>query len=69
METGYSHAYLKKGASSNPRNYRPISLTCVGSKIFESVLKNAPVPFLDKKKYCRQINMGSGQNTQRVLTC
>ena len=41
---------FKKGASSNPRNYRPISLTCVGSKIFESVLKTALVPFLEKKK-------------------
>ena len=30
---------FKKGVSSNPQNYRPISLTCVGSKIFESAIK------------------------------
>ena len=30
---------FKKGVSSNPQNYRPVSLTCEGSKIFESVIK------------------------------
>ena len=40
---------FKKGTSSNPKNYRPISLTCVGSKIFESIIKNALVPFLERK--------------------
>ena len=41
---------FKKGASSLPNNYRPISLTCVGSKIFESAIKSALVPFLENKK-------------------
>jgi len=41
---------FKKGVSSNPKNYRPISLTCVGSKIFESVIKGALVPFLEHKQ-------------------
>ena len=35
---------------SDPKNYRPISLTCVGSKIFESVIKKEFVPFLEKKE-------------------
>ena len=40
---------FKKGPSSAPKNYRPISLTCVGSKIFESVIKIVMVPFLEEK--------------------
>lgn len=30
---------FKKGASSSPENYRPISLTCIGCKIFERGIK------------------------------
>ena len=41
---------FKKGASSDPRNYRPISLTCVGGKIFETVIKKELVPFLERKE-------------------
>ena len=37
----WSHPFKKKGASSNADNYRPISLTCVASKIFEQILKDA----------------------------
>ncbi len=40
----------KKGPASNPKNYRPISLTCVGCKVFESAIKNVLVPFLESKK-------------------
>ena len=39
----------KKGSSSIPKNYRPISLTCVGSKIFETAIKSVLVPFLERK--------------------
>jgi len=41
---------FKKGVSSDPKNYRPISLTCAGSKIFESLIKRPLVVFLEKKK-------------------
>ena len=41
MEIRTGHTRLKKGASSNADNYRPISLTCVASKIFEQILKDA----------------------------
>ena len=40
---------FKKGSSAVPKNYRPISLTCVGSKIFEAAIKAVLVPFLDEK--------------------
>ena len=29
----------KKGPASSPKNYRPISLTCIGSKMFEKIIK------------------------------
>ena len=32
---------FKKDSSASPKNYRPISLTCVGCKIFESASKNS----------------------------
>ena len=41
--------FLKKCVSLNLQNYRPISLTCVGSKIFESVIKAEIIPFLEDK--------------------
>ena len=41
---------FKKGVSSDPKNYRPISLTCAGSKIFESSVKPFLVTFLEEKK-------------------
>ena len=41
---------FKKGSSSSPKNYRPISLTCVGSKIFETTIKSVLVPFLEEKR-------------------
>jgi hypothetical protein len=59
---------FKKGASSDPKNYRPISLTCAGSKIFESAIKTILVPFLKKKNSYHLINMDSEQNIQLAST-
>ena len=39
---------FKKGSSSNPQNYRPISLTCVCSKLFESGIKMILVNYMHK---------------------
>ena len=41
---------FKKGSSASPKNYRPISLTCVGSKVFETIIKSILVPFFEGKK-------------------
>jgi hypothetical protein len=38
----------KKGIASDPSNYRPIALTCVGCKIFESLIKEELVCHLMK---------------------
>ena len=45
IRTGYT--IFKKGASSNADNYRPISLTCVESKIFAQILKDAILNHLE----------------------
>lgn len=41
---------FKKGNSSDPNNYRPISLTCIISKIFESVIKKQLLSFLNENE-------------------
>jgi hypothetical protein len=41
---------FKKGVASDPSNYRPIALTCVGCKIFESLVKDELVCYLSKNK-------------------
>ena len=42
---------FKKGSSAIPKNYRPISLTCVGCKIFESAIKAVLMPYFDENKF------------------
>src|SRR2546426_5747843 len=46
----WKHAFVtpvfKKGISSCLSNYRPISLTCVGCKLFEKVIKDVLVQYL-----------------------
>ena len=37
---------FKKGKTSDPNNYRPISLTCVCCKIFESIVKDQLLSYL-----------------------
>ena len=38
--------YKKKGSISEPENYRPISLTCVACKLFESLVKSHLLHYL-----------------------
>ena len=41
-------AIFKSGEKTDPNNYRPVSLTCIVCKIFETILKERIVEFLDK---------------------
>ena len=38
---------FKKGASSSPGNYRPISLTCILCKVYETVIKKQLLSYLN----------------------
>lgn len=42
---------FKKGSSSNPNNYRPISITCVCSKLFESGIKDHLLDYMYTHKF------------------
>jgi hypothetical protein len=53
---------FKKGAKSDPGNYRPVSLTAVSCKIMESVLKDEMVKHLEKNKLIRQSQHGFMKN-------
>ena len=43
-------AIFKKGAKSDPGNYRPVSLTCIICKILESIIYDAIIEHLIKNK-------------------
>ncbi len=37
---------FKKGSSSDVKNYRPISLTCIASKVMERIVRNEILSYL-----------------------
>jgi hypothetical protein len=43
--TAFVTPVFKKGISSDANNYRPISLTCVGCKLMESIINREIWPF------------------------
>jgi len=49
---------FKKGCASNVKNYRPISLTCVACKVFESVIKENILLFLKRNKILNESQHG-----------
>ena len=49
---------FKKGNSSSPSNYRPISLTSVFCKAFESVVKNQLIDYLNETSQITQHQHG-----------
>ena len=42
-------ALYKKGKKSDPLNYRPVSLTCILCKVYESIIRAHMVHFLEEK--------------------
>ena len=48
MEALNNYTKIKKGVPSAVSDYRPIALTCVCSKIFESILSNELLSYLTK---------------------
>ena len=56
---------FKKGDKSNPGNYRPVSLTCIVCKIFETFIKNSLTNHLIVNNILSDVQFGfvSGRNT------
>ena len=42
-------ALFKNGSKTDPLNYRPVSLTCIISKIYEKIIKSSIIHFIDNK--------------------
>ena len=60
----------KKGAKSDPNNYRPISLLNVFSKIWEKIMKNKFMHFIDSNNILTKSQFGfqKGIKTEDALT-
>ena len=54
---------LQKRQQSNPSNYRPISLTVILCKIFESILRDKIVEHLEKHELIRESQHGFVKKT------
>lgn len=52
----------KTGPSNYPKNYRPISNLSIFSKIFESLMKNFLISYLEKNKILNQTQFGFRRN-------
>ena len=67
----WKHAFVtpvhKKDDRSNVKNYRPISLTCVVSKIFERCIVNKIYPHLSQMIYPLQHGFIKGRSTTSQL--
>jgi len=63
---------FKKGPSSTPDNYRPISLTCIICKVFESVIKDQLLAFLESSMTLSRAQHGflaRHSTTSNLLEC
>jgi len=49
---------FKKGNSSSVQNYRPISLTCVACKLFESIIRKRMIEFFEAGKTLNVLQHG-----------
>ena len=61
--------YKKKGARKDPANYRPISLTCIASKLFEHIVTNNLMGHLDNHGilYEKQHGFRKGRSCESQL--
>jgi hypothetical protein len=63
---------FKKGSSSDPQNYRPISLTCISCKLFESGIKLHLVQYLedhDILSHCQHGFLSKHSACTNLLEC
>ena len=57
----------KKGAHTDPSNYRPISLLSVWSKLFEKLMFKRPYEYLDNLNAFFLCSLDSEKNTQPIM--
>ena len=57
-----SARFSKKGDTEDPSNYRPISITAAISKIFEKVIREQIMEYLNKNKLLSQVQFGFRKN-------
>jgi hypothetical protein len=63
---------FKKGLASNPENYRPISLTCIICKVFESIIKDNLIKFVSLNQTLTHAQHGflaRHSTTSNLLEC
>ncbi|KAL4226412.1 hypothetical protein ACF0H5_014395 [Mactra antiquata] len=60
---------FKKGSKAKPSNYRPISLTCIASKLLEHIVVSNLMSFFDENKILSQYQHGfrSGHSCETQL--
>ena len=59
----------KKEAKTKPKNYQPISLLSLLSKIIERIIHNQTQEFLDKNNILYKYNLDFGSITPQTLVC
>ena len=57
---------FKKGDTEDPSNYRPISITAAISKIFEKVIKEQIMEYLNKNELHSQVQFGFRKNFSAI---
>ena len=62
MEVSFLSALFKSGPKLDANNYRPISLTCILCKVFESIIRDNLVTFLDDKLNINQHGFIKGKS-------
>lgn len=64
-------AIHKKGKKSDPANYRPISLTCVASKVLEHIVHSQAMKHLAKHEVLTDYQHGfrAKRSTETQLIC
>ena len=58
-------AIFKKGSKSNPENYRPVSLTCVASKVFEHIIHSHIMKYFGPCNILSDAQHVSGRKVQQ----
>ena len=64
---------FKSGSPNEANNYRPISLTCIASKIMETIIKDTMLDHLNKNRLISRQQHGflarHSTNTQLLESC